>query len=132
MATDFPFPAPEQIARVHSPSAPTRPFMILQSAMGVAMPVLFDFGCMAIACIAGILLYEVHRPLDGRGAWLLWAELFLQYGLVFVILARAHHLYTQRDTLLQVADTAQILSVSVYSVILLSVGTYFTKSNMPR
>jgi len=132
MATDFPFPAPEQIARVQSPSAPTRPFMILQSAMGVAMPVLFDFGCMAIACIAGILLYEVHRPLDGRGAWLLWAELFLQYGLVFVILARAHHLYTQRDTLLQVADTAQILSVSVYSVILLSVGTYFTKSNMPR
>ncbi len=132
MATDFPFPAPEQIGGFRSPSAPARPFMILQCAMGVAIPVVFDFCCIAIACIAGILLYEVHRPLDGRGAWLLWAELFLQYGMAFVILARAHHLYSQRDTLLRVADTAQILSVSVYSLTLLSVGTYFTKSNMPR
>ena len=132
MATDFPFPASEQIGSVQSASTATRPFMILQCAMGVAIPVLFDLCCIAIACIAGILLYEVHRPLDGRSAWLLGTELFLQYGLAFVILARAHHLHTQRDTLLQVADTAQILNVSVYSVTLLSVGTYFTKSDMPR
>ena len=100
--------------------------------MGVAIPALLDFCCIAIACIAGILLYELHRPLDGRDAWLLWAELSLKYGAAFVILAQAHHLYTQRATLLQVADTARILRVSVYGLTLLSVGNYFTKADMPR
>ena len=131
MATDFPLPATEQIG-FRSPSVLTQPFMILKSAMGVAIPALLDFCCIALACIAGILLYELHRPLDGRGAWLLWAEISLKYGAAFVILAQAHHLYTQRATLLQVADTARILRVSTYSLTLLSVGNYFTKAEMPR
>jgi exopolysaccharide biosynthesis polyprenyl glycosylphosphotransferase len=65
-------------------------------------------------------------------AWLLWAEISLTYGAAFVILAQAHHLYTQRATLLQVADTARILRVSTYGMTLLSVGNYFTKAEMPR
>ena len=65
-------------------------------------------------------------------AWLLWAEISLKYGAAFVILAQAHQLYTQRATLLQVADTARILRVSTYSLILLAVGNYFTKAGMPR
>ena len=67
--------------------------MILRGAMGVAIPALLDFLCIALACIAGIVLYELHRPLGGRGAWLLWVELSLKYGVAFVILAQAHHLY---------------------------------------
>jgi exopolysaccharide biosynthesis polyprenyl glycosylphosphotransferase len=131
MATEFPLPAAEQMG-FHPPPIPTHPFMILRGAMGVAIPALLDFSCIAVACIAGILLYELHRPLDGRGAWLLWAELSLKYGVAFVILAQAHHLYAQRATLLQVADTARILRVSVYGLTLLSVGNYFTKADMPR
>src|ERR1700691_3588360 len=131
MAIDFPLPAAEQMG-FRPPSGPTQPFMILRGAMGAAIPALLDFCCIAIACIAGILLYELHRPLDGRGAWLLWAELSLKYGVEFVILAQAHHLYAQRATLLQVADTARILRVSVYGLTLLSVGNYFTKAEMPR
>jgi exopolysaccharide biosynthesis polyprenyl glycosylphosphotransferase len=131
MATDFPLPAAEQIG-FRSSSVLSQPFMILRSAMGVAIPALLDFGCIAIACIAGILLYELHRPLDGRIAWLLWAEISLKYGAAFVILAQAHHLYTQRATLLQVADTARILKVSTYGLTLLAVGNYFTKAQMPR
>lgn len=98
----------------------------------MGIPALLDFVCIALACIAGILLYELHRPLDGRVAWLLWAEISLKYGAAFVILAQAHHLYTQRATLLQVADTARILRVSTYGLTLLSVGNYFTKAEMPR
>src|ERR1700677_562593 len=131
MATDFPLPAAEQMGFRPLP-IPTHPFMILRGAMGAAIPALFDFCCIAVACIAGILLYELYRPLGGRGVWLLWAELSLKYGLAFVILAQAHHLYAQRATLLQVADTARILRVSVYGLILLSVGNYFTKADMPR
>ncbi len=131
MATDFPLPAAEQMG-FRSPSVLTQPLVILRSAIGVAIPALLDFGCIALACIAGILLYELHRPLDGRVAWLLWAEISLEYGAAFVILAQAHHLYTQRATLLQVADTARILRVSTYGLTLLSVGNYFTKAGMPR
>src|ERR1700677_2553070 len=131
MAIDFPLPATEQIG-FRSPSVPMRPLMILRSAMGMAIPALLDFCCIGIACIAGILLYELHRTLDGRAAWLLWAEISLKYGAAYVILAQAHHLYTQRATLLQVADTACILRVSTYCLTLLSVGNYFTKAGMPR
>jgi exopolysaccharide biosynthesis polyprenyl glycosylphosphotransferase len=131
MATDFPLPATEQMG-FRSPSVLTQPFVILRSAMGVAIPALLDFCCIALACTAAILLYELHRPLDGRVAWLLWAEISLKYGAAFVILAQAHHLYTQRATLLQVADTARILRVSTYGLTLLSVGNYFTKAEMPR
>jgi exopolysaccharide biosynthesis polyprenyl glycosylphosphotransferase len=131
MATDFPLPGSEQIG-FPSPSVLARPYVILRSAMGVTIPALLDFGCIGLACIAGILLYEVHRPLNGRDAWLLWAEISLKYGAAFVILAQAHHLYTQRATLLQVADTARILRVSLYGLTLLSVGNYFTKAQMPR
>jgi exopolysaccharide biosynthesis polyprenyl glycosylphosphotransferase len=131
MATDFPLPAPEQIG-FRSPSTLVQPFKILRGVMGAAIPALLDFCCIAIACMAAILLYELHRPLDARGAWLLWAELSLKYGLAFLVLALAHHLYPPRDTLLQVADTARILRVSVYGLTLLSVGSYFTKTTMPR
>ena len=48
------------------------------------------------------------------------------------MLAQAHHLYTQRATLLQVADTASVLKVSVYSLTLLCLGAYFTGTSMPR
>ncbi len=131
MATDFPLPASEQMG-FRSPSALAQPLVILRSAVGVAIPALFDVGCIALACIAGILLYELHRPLEGRDAWMLWAEISLKYGAAFVILAQAHQVYRQRATLLQVGDTARILRVSTYSLILLAVGNYFTKAGMPR
>src|SRR6202021_1476600 len=91
-----------------SPPVFTQPLVILRSAAGLAFPALFDLGCIALACIAGILLYDLHNPLEGRAAWLLWAEISLEYGAAFVILAQAHHLYRQRATLLQVADPARI------------------------
>ena len=62
---------------------------------------------------------------------MLWAELCLKYAPAFVILAQAHHLYTQRATLLRVADTARVLKVSVCGLTLLLAGTYFTTTNMP-
>ena len=131
MATDFPLPVSEQIGEFRVPSARTRPTMILRGAFGAAMPALLDFCCIAIACIAGILLYAQHRPLDDRGVFMLWAELCLKYAPAFVILAQAHHLYTQRATLLRVADTARVLKVSVFGLTLLLAGTYFTTTDMP-
>ena len=131
MATGFPIPSAEQVG-LRPPSVLKQPLLILRGAMGAAIHALLDLCCITIACIAGILLYELYRPLDLRDAWFLCAELSLKYGLAFVILAQAHHLYTQRATLLQVADTARILRISVYGLTLLSVGNYFTKANMPR
>jgi len=100
--------------------------------MGVAIPGLLDFACIGLACLGGILLYDLHRHLGGHDAWLLWAEISLEYAAAYVILAQANHLYTQRATLLQVADTARVLRVSLYGLTLLSVGNYFTKAEMPR
>src|ERR1700728_4802084 len=131
MAPDFPLPSAERMGFRPLP-LPTQPSTILRGAMGVPIPALLDFSCIALACIAGILLYELYRPLGLRDAWFLCAELSLKYGVAFVILAQAHHLYAHRATLLQVADTARILRVSVYGLTLLSVGNYFTKADMPR
>jgi exopolysaccharide biosynthesis polyprenyl glycosylphosphotransferase len=131
MATDLPLPSPEQMG-FRPLSGPAQPFHMLRGAMGATIPALLDLACVAIACIAAILLYDLHRPLEDGDAWLLWAEISFMYGLAFVILAQAHHLYAQRATLLQVADTARILRVSLYGLVLLSVGNYFTKADMPR
>jgi exopolysaccharide biosynthesis polyprenyl glycosylphosphotransferase len=65
-------------------------------------------------------------------AWRLWMEISVAYGTVFVVLAQAHHLYAQRATLLQVADTARVLKVSTYGLMLLFVGDYCAKAEMPR
>src|ERR1700761_6232663 len=120
MATQVPLPAPEQFDAFPSPPAAPRPLPILQRVLGLAVPVLLDLSCIAIACIVAIFLYKLQTPTYDRGAASLWTELSLKYGLAFIILGHAHRLYTQRDTLLQVADTARVLSVSVYSLALLS------------
>ena len=131
MATEVPLRSPGQMGFRLS-STLNQPLILLRGAIGIAIPALLDFCSVAIACVAGILLYELHRPLDPQAARLLGAQLSFKYGPAFVILAQAHHLYTQRATLLQVADTARILKVSVCGVILLAVGNYFTKADMPR
>jgi exopolysaccharide biosynthesis polyprenyl glycosylphosphotransferase len=132
VATDFPLPVSEQIGEFRIPRARTQPSAILLGAVGAAMPAFLDFFCIAIACIAGILVYSQHGPIDDRGVWMLWAELCLKYGLPFVLLAQAQHLYTQHATLLQVADTARVLRVSVCGLVFLAGGTYFTKADIPR
>ena len=131
MATEIPLPTPERLGFRPS-SAQHQPWALLRSAVGAMIPALLDICCIAVACIVGILLYQLHRPLEARDAWLLFAELSFKYGPAFVILAQAHHLYTQRATLLQVADTARILRVSAYGLTLLSVSNYFTKADTPR
>jgi exopolysaccharide biosynthesis polyprenyl glycosylphosphotransferase len=131
MATDFPIPSAEPM-EFSSPSVLAQPLTILRSMMGVAIPVLLDVCCIALACSVAILLYQLYRPLEDRGAWMLWAQICLEYGAAFLILAQAQQLYTQRATLLQVASTARILKASIYGLTLLSVGNYFTKAEMPR
>jgi exopolysaccharide biosynthesis polyprenyl glycosylphosphotransferase len=131
MATDLPIRASEQMGFQSSPSS-IKILAFLRSAIGMTIPALLDFCSIAIACIAGILVYQLHRPLEARAAWLLWAELSFKYGPAFIILAQANQLYTQRATLLQVADTARVLKVSAIGLTLLAVGNYFTKAEMPR
>src|SRR6201996_857616 len=104
MATDFPVPSAEPIEFPNS-SVLTQPLTLLRSAMSVAIPALLDVCCIVLACSVAILLYHLYRPLDDRGAWLLWAQISLEYGAAFLILAQAQQLYTQRATLLQVANT---------------------------
>ncbi len=132
VATDFPLPVSEQIGEFRTPPARTQPARILLGAVGVTMPALLDFCCIAVACITGILVYAQHKPIGDRGVLMLWAELCLKYGLPFVLLAQAQHLYTQHATLLRVADTARVLRVSVCGLAFLVGGTYFTRADMPH
>ncbi len=131
MATDFPVPSAEPIEFPAS-SGLAQPLTLLRSAIGVAIPALLDVCCIVLACSVAILLYHLYRPLDDHGAWMLWAQICLEYGAAFLILAQAQQLYTQRATLLQVANTARVLKASLYGLTLLSVGNYFTKAEMPR
>ena len=132
MATDIPFLAPERLNDLRSSPDNMRSFLGIRRLLCMSFPLLLDLGCVSLACIAGILLYHVRHTLYGRSTGLLWAELSFNYGLAFVILARAHQLYAQCQTLLQVANTARVISVSVYSLALLSVGSYFIKAEIPR
>jgi exopolysaccharide biosynthesis polyprenyl glycosylphosphotransferase len=131
MATDFSLRATGHIG-VRFPSLVTRPRLVLAGALRAALPVLLDLCCVAIACAGAILLYELHRVLEMQTAWRLWLTITSCYGAAYIILAQAHHVYAQRPALLQVADTARILRVSSYGLILLLVVSYCVKAEMPR
>src|ERR1700750_1633174 len=102
MATDFPLPISGEMG-APSPSVPPQPFNLLRSAMGALIPALLDVCCILVACVFAIVCYELDRPLDRHDGWLLWAEFSCTYGLAFIVLAQAQHLYSQRPTLLKVA-----------------------------
>src|ERR1700760_650152 len=106
MATDYPLPTSGQL-RLRMPSVLAQARAIGASALRATIPALLDLCCIGVACVAGVLLYDLHRALIFSEAWRLWMEISVAYGTVFVVLAQAHHLYAQRATLLQVADTAR-------------------------
>jgi hypothetical protein len=62
VATHVPFPAPEQMDDLPSSTTVPRPVPILRLAMGLAVPVLLDLSCIAIACIVAIVLYKLQTP----------------------------------------------------------------------
>jgi exopolysaccharide biosynthesis polyprenyl glycosylphosphotransferase len=96
------------------------------------VPMILDVGCVGVAGAAAIGMYTLYRPLTFAQAWHLWVTLSSVYGAAFVMIAQAHHVYAQRATLLQVADTARILRVSSYGLTLLLVGNACTRAEMPR
>jgi exopolysaccharide biosynthesis polyprenyl glycosylphosphotransferase len=131
MATDFSLPSSGEMG-LRMPSAIVQPRAILGYALRMTVPVLLDLGCIGVACIASILLYDLHRALELPDAWRLWLTISSSYGAAFVILAQAHQVYAQRATLLQVAGTAKMLKISSYGLMLLLVGSYCTKAETPR
>jgi exopolysaccharide biosynthesis polyprenyl glycosylphosphotransferase len=131
MATDFSLPASGQMG-LRMPASAVRPRTMLMSALRAAVPAVLDLGTIGFACLMGTYLYELYRPLEFAVAWRLWLTISSGYGAAFIMLAQAHHVYTQRATLLQVADTARILRVSSYGLMLLFIANYCTKAEMPR
>ena len=80
MATHVPFPAPEQIDDFPSSTTAPRSLPILRRTMGLAVPVLLDLSCIAIACVVAIVLYKLQTPTYDRSAASLWTELSLKHG----------------------------------------------------
>ena len=124
-------PRPQEIQEVSwVRPAPLQP--VLPRALTTVLAVALDYVCILSGFLIGFLCYRLYHGSPWPGSTSILLELTIQYWVVLVFLARAHRLYNQSPTLLQVRDTEMILSISCLCFIVLSVETYIGKITVPR
>lgn len=98
------------------------------AAVAVAADVASVFAGTA-AAVFGWEIFRGHRfPSDG----MLILSVGLQYSLLFVLLSKAYYHYDYAPNLLQIRDTANIIRISVYSLIAIAVSTFYSHLVVPR
>jgi exopolysaccharide biosynthesis polyprenyl glycosylphosphotransferase len=98
----------------------------------VAAAVAADTASVFAGTAAAVFGWEVFRghrfPNDG----LLILSVGLQYSLLFVLLAKAYYLYEYMPSLLQIRDTANVIRISVFSLIAVAVSIFYSHLVVPR
>lgn len=98
----------------------------------VAASVAADVASVFAGTAAAVFGWEIlrgHRfPNDG----VLILSVGLQYSLLFVLLAQAYFLYDYAPSLLQIRDTANVIRISVYSLIAIAVSIFYSHIVVPR
>lgn len=98
----------------------------------VAVSIAADVASVFAGTAAAVLGWEIFRghrlPNDG----LLILSVGLQYSLLFVLLAKAYYLYDYVPSLLQIRDTANVIRISVFSLIAIAVSVFYSHFVVPR
>jgi exopolysaccharide biosynthesis polyprenyl glycosylphosphotransferase len=98
------------------------------TAIAVAADVASVFAGTA-AAVFGWEIFRGHRfPNDG----VLILSVGLQYSLLIVLLAKAYYLYACTPCLLQIRDTANVIRISVFSLLAVAVSIFYSHIVVPR
>lgn len=91
-----------------------------------------DYASIVAGTVAGTLVAELFRDHSYRRPGSLILVVSLNYGIIFFVCALARSLYSRSHSLLKVRDTAEILRVSTYSLLLYLLEMYFRKVETGR
>ncbi len=103
-----------------------------RQAYASVVAVLADFLSVFAGTAAAALGWQILRGMRIHNApWLIFS-VGLQYSLVVVLLAKAYHLYDHSPGMLQLRDTANVIRISVFSLIAVSVSVLYSRLVVPR
>jgi exopolysaccharide biosynthesis polyprenyl glycosylphosphotransferase len=111
----------------HAPSVPA-----FTRALIACLAVSFDYVSILVGSIAGTLTAEAIRSERLPHSWLPTLVFSLEYGLIYFVCALSRSLYTPSHSLLKVRDTAEIIRVSTYSIVLFSLVMYLRNYERQR
>jgi exopolysaccharide biosynthesis polyprenyl glycosylphosphotransferase len=92
----------------------------------------FDYASIFTGTIAGTLAVDAIQLERLPHSWMPVFIFSLEYGFVFFVCALSRSLYTPSHSLLKVRDTAEIIRVSTYSLVLYSLVMYLRNSERQR
>jgi exopolysaccharide biosynthesis polyprenyl glycosylphosphotransferase len=101
-------------------------------ALIACLAVSFDYASILAGAIIGMLTAEALQAKGLPHSWLAVFVFSLEYGFIFVVCALSHSLYTPSHSLLKVRDTAEIIRVSTYSLVLYSLVIYLSNFERQR
>jgi exopolysaccharide biosynthesis polyprenyl glycosylphosphotransferase len=104
----------------------------LRPAYATAIAVAADFASVFAGTAAAVFGWEIFRGHRFHNDGVLILSIGLQYSLLFVLLAKAYYLYAHSPTLLQIRDTANVIRISVFSLIAVAVSVFYSHLVIPR
>jgi exopolysaccharide biosynthesis polyprenyl glycosylphosphotransferase len=129
-------PPPPELGPVYTDRTPDGPpspdgpqlWRAYTAALAVAADVASVFAGTAAALFGWEILRGHRFPNDG----VLLLSVGLQYSLLIVLLAKAYYLYAYTPCLLQIRDTANVIRISVFSMIAVAVSIFYSHIVVPR
>jgi exopolysaccharide biosynthesis polyprenyl glycosylphosphotransferase len=104
----------------------------LWSTYAATIAVTADSVSIFVGTGAAVLSWELFRGHRFHNDIVLILLVGLQYSLFFVLLAKAYHLYAHAPSLLQIRDTANVIRISVFSLIATAVSVFYSHFVVPR
>jgi exopolysaccharide biosynthesis polyprenyl glycosylphosphotransferase len=125
-ASSYPQLTPRPAERSREKSSHRGRYQVI--AASIAADTASVFAGTAFA-VFGWEIFRGHRfPNHG----MLILSVGLQYALLFVLLAQAYYLYDYAPSLLQIRDTANVIRISVFSLIAVAVSVFYSHLVVPR
>jgi exopolysaccharide biosynthesis polyprenyl glycosylphosphotransferase len=98
----------------------------------MVFPVIADFMSVFAGTAAAAIVWEIYRGMRFHEDFLVVLSVSIQYSLVFVLLAKVHRLYAHSPSLLQIRDTANVIRISVISLVAVAVSVFYSHLLVPR
>lgn len=104
----------------------------LRMLCATALPVLADFVSIFAGITAAAVAWQLSRGSRFPNESFVIFSVSTQYFLVFVLLAKVHQLYKHSPSLLQIRDTANVIRISVISLVAVAVSVFYSRLLVPR
>jgi len=104
----------------------------LKVACILAIAVGADLLSVLAGTAAAVLCWEIVKDYRFDNEIALLAKIGLQYFLFLVVFAKTYRLYTQDPSLLHIRHTANVIRISVFSLIAVAVSVFYGKIVVPR